>query len=78
MIMANLGYTGPTPQMVDDAVFARDLLERCNVAVLPGSYLARESGGINPGKNYVRAALVAPVADCVEAVRRMAGFTTSL
>lgn len=30
------------------------------VRVLPGAYLSREVGGQNPGKGYIRAALVAP------------------
>jgi 2,3,4,5-tetrahydropyridine-2-carboxylate N-succinyltransferase len=34
---------------IDDAEFARRLLAEYNVAVLPGSYLAREAAGINPG-----------------------------
>ena len=28
--------------------------------VLPGAYLSRDSGGDNPGRGYVRVALVAP------------------
>ena len=28
--------------------------------VLPGAYLSREADGINPGKGYIRAAMVAP------------------
>lgn len=58
----------------DDAVFARGLLEKYNVAVLPGSYLAREQNGMNPGSGRVRMALVAPVEACVEAVRRIAAY----
>jgi aspartate/methionine/tyrosine aminotransferase len=30
------------------------------VRVLPGAYLAREVGGFNPGKGYIRVAMVAP------------------
>ena len=33
-----------------DTEFARDLLAQYNVTVLPGSYLAREVAGVNPGK----------------------------
>ena len=55
-----------------DVDFARELYRRFNVSVLPGSYLAREaSGGGNPGTNYIRIALVAPLAECVEAARRI-------
>jgi N-succinyldiaminopimelate aminotransferase len=39
--------------------------------VLPGSYLAREAHGINPGKNFIRMALVASLEECVEAANRM-------
>ena len=61
-----------TPQ--DDREFARELQRQYNVLVLPGSYLARDAHGINPGRNYVRIALVASQADCVEAMRRIARF----
>jgi len=59
----------PTP--IDDAEFTRLLYREYNVLVLPGSVLARDAGGENPGRNHVRVALVAPLADCVEAVERM-------
>ncbi len=58
----------------DDAAFARGLLEKYNVTVLPGSYLAREQGGVNPGRGRVRMALVAPVDECIEAARRVAAY----
>ncbi len=57
-----------------DTDFARDLYREQAVTVLPGSYLAREAHGINPGLGRVRAALVAPVAECVEAADRLAAF----
>jgi N-succinyldiaminopimelate aminotransferase len=44
------------------------------VAVLPGSLLARESGGINPGAGRIRMALVAEVSECLEAARRIVSF----
>jgi len=56
---------------IDDAEFVRRLYIEANVLGLPGSYLAREErDGTNPGKNRVRLALVAPLEECVEAVRR--------
>jgi N-succinyldiaminopimelate aminotransferase len=58
----------------DDAEFARRLLAEQNVSVLPGSYLAREARGINPGANFVRIALVASTAECTEAAQRIAAF----
>ncbi len=63
---------------IDDAEFARRLFEQYNVMVLPGSFLARESRGINPGKNHLRVALVAPLAECKEAVQRMMQLARSL
>jgi N-succinyldiaminopimelate aminotransferase len=54
------------------------LLEQYNVTVLPGSYLAREANGINPGDNYIRMALVASTAECVEAAKRIVQFVKSL
>jgi N-succinyldiaminopimelate aminotransferase len=61
----------------DDAGFARDLLAQYNVTVLPGSYLARESNGVNPGAGRIRMALVAETAECVEAAQRIAQFVQS-
>ena len=58
----------------DDAAFARALYAACHVTVLPGSFLAREAAGFNPGAGRVRLALVAPVDECVQAARRIAAF----
>ncbi|MDQ8022512.1 MAG: succinyldiaminopimelate transaminase [Moraxellaceae bacterium] len=58
----------------DDAEFARELFARTHVTVLPGQYLAREAHGLNPGRNYVRIALVADSAECLEAAERIAAF----
>jgi N-succinyldiaminopimelate aminotransferase len=60
-----------------DTAFARDLLAQYNVTVLPGSYLARETGGANPGAGRIRMALVAPTAECVEAAQRIVQFVQS-
>ena len=68
----------PAKLKLDDAAFARDLLAQYNVTVLPGSYLAREAGGVNPGDHYIRMALVAPTAECVEAAQRIVSFVKSL
>ncbi|HWA37505.1 MAG TPA: succinyldiaminopimelate transaminase [Burkholderiales bacterium] len=62
----------------DDQAFARDLHRQYNVLVLPGSFLAREAGGANPGRNRVRVALVAPLAECVEGIERMMQFARGL
>lgn len=46
---------------VDDGEAAAVRLWReTGVRVLPGAYLARDTGGLNPGKGYIRVALVAP------------------
>ena len=58
----------------DDVGFARDLLAQYNVTVLPGSYLAREAQGFNPGAGRIRMALVAETAECLEAARRIVAF----
>ena len=63
---------------IDDATFARRFLEACNVTVLPGSYLARNAHGINPGHHHIRLALVAPLDDCVEAAQRLSAFSRKL
>jgi N-succinyldiaminopimelate aminotransferase len=61
----------------NDTEFARDLLAQYNVTVLPGSYLARESAGANPGAGRIRMALVAQTAECLEAAQRIVQFVQS-
>jgi N-succinyldiaminopimelate aminotransferase len=63
---------------IDDRDFARLLERDYNVRVLPGSFLAREAHGVNPGRGYVRIALVPPLADCLEALERIAEFARRL
>jgi N-succinyldiaminopimelate aminotransferase len=63
---------------IDDAEFTRALQRDYNVLVVPGSYLARDAYGENPGKNHVRIALVAPLEECVEAAGRMMQFAKTL
>ncbi|WP_342617680.1 succinyldiaminopimelate transaminase [Rhodoferax sp. GW822-FHT02A01] len=60
-----------------DTDFARDLLANYNVTVLPGSYLAREAQGFNPGAGRIRMALVAETEECVEAAQRIVQFVQS-
>ncbi|MBP8029830.1 MAG: succinyldiaminopimelate transaminase [Pseudomonadales bacterium] len=57
-----------------DTEFSRALFSGQNVTVLPGSFLSRESGGINPGAGYIRMALVAPLAECIDAAHRIKQF----
>jgi N-succinyldiaminopimelate aminotransferase len=63
---------------IADTEFARRLYAEEHVTVLPGSYLARDAGGVNPGAGRVRMALVAEMDECVEAVRRVVKFTGKL
>ena len=60
-----------------DTEFARDLLANYNVTVLPGSFLAREAQGSNPGAGRIRMALVAETDECVEAAGRIVQFVQS-
>jgi N-succinyldiaminopimelate aminotransferase len=62
----------------DDVAYARGLLAQYNVTVLPGSLLAREAHGINPGAGRIRMALVAGVDECVEAAERIVSYTKDL
>lgn len=59
----------------DDVRYAQELLAQYNVAVLPGSLLARSVGERNPGAGRIRLALVAGVDECVEAADRIISFT---
>jgi N-succinyldiaminopimelate aminotransferase len=48
------------------------------VTVLPGSYLARDAHGSNPGRNRIRMALVAEVDEGLEAANRIVQFCKDL
>ena len=62
----------------DDVTFALGLLAQYNVAVLPGSLLAREAQGVNPGAGRIRLALVAETDACVEAAHRICAYVRAL
>lgn len=64
----------PASMGLSDSEFARALYAQYNVTVLPGSYLAREAQGHNPGAQRVRMALVAQTFECVEAAQRIVQF----
>jgi N-succinyldiaminopimelate aminotransferase len=66
-------YLWPDVQR-DDEAFTRELYARQNLTILPGSYLARDTPGGNPGKGRVRISLVAPVDECVAAAQRIRHF----
>jgi len=61
----------------DDEAFVRELYRREHVLALPGSYLARAVDGRNPGRGYVRLALVEPLPRCVEAAERIRRFVSA-
>ncbi len=63
---------------VSDTEFAKALYRDYNVTLLPGSFLAREAHDLNPGTNFVRIALVAPLAQCVEAAERIQNLVKNL
>ena len=69
-------FAGASPGHSADEAFARELLAQYNVTVLPGSYLAREANGVNPGTGRVRMALVAEPAECLEAAGRIHEFVS--
>jgi N-succinyldiaminopimelate aminotransferase len=61
----------------DDAQFARALYERAHLIVLPGSFMAREAHGENPGRGRVRISLVPQLAECLEAAARLREFLSA-
>ena len=63
---------------IDDTEFTRHLYAEQHVTVLPGSYLARDFGGNNPGRGFVRVALVAPTEACIEGGQRILSFYQQL
>ncbi|HIC7211878.1 succinyldiaminopimelate transaminase [Burkholderia stabilis] len=72
-LWANVSRTG-----LSDTEFARRLYADYNVTVLPGSYLARDAHGTNPGRDFIRIALVAGTPECVEGAQRIVDFCRAL
>lgn len=70
-------YLWPETPM-DDERFAKELYAKQNLAVLPGSYLSRDTPSGNPGKNRTRISLVPPLTDCIEAAQRIRAYVESL
>lgn len=59
----------------DDESFTRSLFEATAITVIPGSYLSRAGAdGANPGRGYIRIALVSEFDECHEAVLRIVEF----
>lgn len=67
-----------TPTPIDDALFAKRLYAEQGVTVLPGSYLARDAHGANPGRGYIRIALVASLDECTQAIDRIVALARTL
>jgi N-succinyldiaminopimelate aminotransferase len=63
---------------ISDTDFTQQLFAQENVTVLAGSFLSREFAGVNPAANHVRIALVAPLAECIEAAKRIKNFINNL
>ncbi|MGB9990802.1 succinyldiaminopimelate transaminase [Pseudoduganella rhizocola] len=72
-LWADVSRTG-----LSDTEFAQRLYRDYHVTVLPGSYLARDAHGINPGRNRIRMALVAETAEGLEAAQRIVQFCKTL
>jgi N-succinyldiaminopimelate aminotransferase len=68
----------PARLTMTDTEFTKQLFAEQNITVLAGSFLSRDFNGVNPGLNHVRIALVAPLADCVEAAKRIKQFISRL
>ena len=60
---------------IADTRYAQGLHRDYNVTVLPGSFLARDVRGINPGENFVRIALVAPLEETLDAALRIKEYS---
>jgi N-succinyldiaminopimelate aminotransferase len=61
----------------DDQAFTRNLFAATGVTVLPGSFIARDAHGVNPGRGFVRMALVSTLEEGVQAADRIASFVVS-
>jgi N-succinyldiaminopimelate aminotransferase len=62
----------------EDTDFARGLFGAANVTVLPGRFLSRRVGDLDPGRGRMRLALVAPLDECIDAARRIRSYIASL
>lgn len=57
--------------VADGEEAAKLLWARAGIQVLPGAYLSREAGGHNPGKGFIRVALVADAEQTERALQRL-------
>lgn len=71
------GYSGPEAgfflwlEVEDGEAAALRLWRETGVRVLPGAYLSRDTAGGNPGKHYIRAAMVAPKDEMAQGLTRL-------
>jgi aspartate/methionine/tyrosine aminotransferase len=77
-IMGNLpGYSSPEAgfflwlPVKDGEAATVKLWQETGVMVLPGAYLSQEAGGVNPGKGYIRVAMVAPLDEMVQGLTKL-------
>lgn len=78
VVMPDAGFYLWLRTPISDTDFAQRLYRDYHVTVLPGSYLAREAQGVNPGENFVRLALVASTNETIDAAKRIAEFVAKL
>ena len=55
----------------DDEAATMRIWRETGVRVLPGSYLSRDANGGNPGRGYIRVALVAPYDELQHGLTRL-------
>lgn len=71
------GYKGPEAgfflwlKVEDGEHAALKLWQETGIRVLPGAYLARDDGQGNPGKGFIRVAMVTPIDELEDALRRL-------
>ena len=57
--------------MNDGENIARRLWTEVGVKTLPGKYLGRADNGLNPGSDFLRVALVAPIDEMAVGLKRI-------
>ncbi|MDO5641018.1 MAG: aminotransferase class I/II-fold pyridoxal phosphate-dependent enzyme [Paracoccus sp. (in: a-proteobacteria)] len=77
-VLGNMpGYQGPEGgfflwlPVADGEEAAKTLWREAGIQVLPGAYLSREVDGVNPGRGYIRVALVAGADETEQALNRL-------
>ena len=71
------GFSGPEAgfflwlPVEDGETTALKLWRETGIRVLPGAYLSRDVNGVNPGKGFIRVAMVTPIDEIEEALKRL-------